>query len=157
MVDINVVCAALANQIGTYARPALRSLPEPEDSVTPPVGVVMPGNPYVVYGQTLEGATGWLGDPSLGEALSPRLFNLDYIIAIAKASTLDRQEAMLNSWLGFQNDAQAVSVVAAVAVDPTLGGIVEWCVPTSADRPGPLDWNGLMLFGTRIHFNLSAA
>jgi hypothetical protein len=152
--NITVIRTALAAQIQALASPFLRSLPEPEDSITPPVGVVMPARPYVKYGVTLEGATGFLGSSgTIG--ISPENVYLDYIVLLAHASTLGRIEQNLDAWLGFESDATAVSIPAAVHADPTLGGTCEWCVPTTVDPPSPIDWNGLMLFGSRIHFELS--
>jgi hypothetical protein len=151
-----VIRNALAAQVGLYAFPALRSLPDPEDQINPPVGIVMPSRQYVNYVTTLEGQ-GF--GPVLGgvaEPLAPTDFTLDYYVLISHASTLGRVEASLDQWLGKQNDGTAVSVVAAVARDPTLGGVVAWCVPTTADQPGPITWNGVEFFGTRIHFSLSA-
>jgi hypothetical protein len=142
----------MAAQIGKYAYPFLRSLPEPEDQITPPCGIVMPGQPYVNYATTLEGQTGFLGSTPLAETN----FTLDYLIVLSHASTLERIEQNLDAWLGLENDGTAVSVAAAVLVDPTFGGVVRWCEPTTADRPGPLSWNGPEAFGTRIHFQLSA-
>lgn len=154
MANIPALRAALAAQIGQYAVPFLRSLAEPEDSVTPPVGVVMPARQAIRYGQTLEGATGFLGQGG-ATGISPQCVYLDYLVLVAHASTLGRIETSIDTWLGFESDAAAVSIPAAVHVDPTLGGACEWCIPVSADAPGPMDWNGLMLFGTRIHFELS--
>jgi hypothetical protein len=147
----------MAAQIGEYAFPPLRSLPDPYDQINPPCGIVMPGQPYVNYATTLQGQTGFgdvLGPP--GTPLSETNFNLDYLIILAHASTLERIEQNLDAWLGLENDGTAVSVAAAVLADPTFGGVVRWCEPTTADRPGPLQWNGPEAFGTRIHFQLSA-
>jgi hypothetical protein len=149
----------MAAQIGQYAYPPLRSMPDPYDQITPPCGIVMPGQPYVKYGTTLEGADGFGGTLGQGPgtaAVAPTDFTLDYLIVLSHASTLERIEQNLDAWLGFENDGVAVSVAAAVAVDPTLGKTVAWCVPVTADRPGPLQWNGAEAFGTRIHFQLSA-
>ena len=156
MTNISAVRAAFAAQIGNLTVPSLRSLPEPEDQINPPVGIVLPGRPYLTYGTTLQGETGFLGSPVLGSQLADVDFNLDYLILVSHASTLERLEQDLDSWLGFEADASIVSVPAAVAADPTLGGAVSWCVATTADPPGPLEWNGLQFFGARIHFNFSS-
>jgi hypothetical protein len=154
---MTLVRTALAAQIGRLAVPALRSLPQPEDQINPPVGIVMPGRPYLTYGTTLQGETGFLGEPSAaGSQLASVDFNLDYLIIVSHASTLERIEVNLDAWLGFEDDASIVSVPAAVAADPTLGGVVDWCIPITADPPGPLSWSGPEAFGTRIHFNFSA-
>lgn len=158
---MTAVKTAMAAQIGRLAFPAIRSFAEPEDQINPPCGIVMPGRPYVSYSTTLEGATGFSDGfgPVMGPAgtpVSPTNFSLDYLVIISHASTLERVTGTLDSWLGFESDALAVSVPAAVAADPTLGGTVSWCVAMSADPPGPLTWSGPEMFGTRIHFQLSA-
>lgn len=159
MSNISVVRVAMAAQIGRLASPPLRSLPDPYDQINPPTGIVMPARQYVVYGTTLEGETGFggvLGGQAQSFPASPTDFNLDYVLLVSHASTLERVEQGLDLWLGMENDATAVSVVAAVAADPSLGGTVSWCVPSYADSPGPISWNSVEYFGTRIHFNLSA-
>lgn len=157
MLNISTVRNALAAQIGLAARPALRSLPDIYGQINPPVGIVLPGRPYVKYGVTLEGATGFFGDPALGNTVSPNEFSLDYVIIVSQASTLERVESNLDLWLGMEQDGTAVSITAAVSADPSLNGTVDWCVPSTADPPGPIEWNGLQYFGTRIHFNLSVS
>ena len=150
MSNITAVREALAAQIGQLAFPALRSLPEMEGQVNPPVGIVMLGP--VNYGTTLQGQTGFLGG---GVTIAPTDVALDYLILVSQASTAERFEAALAAWLGFESDATAVSVAAAVAADPTLGNTVDWCIALSADRPGPVEWNGVHYFGTRIHLSVS--
>ena len=154
MVNITVVRNALAAQVNRYAFPSLRMLPDAYDQINPPVGVVMPGRPYLDYVTTLEGATGF--GPALGTPLQDTNFNLDVVVLVAKASTLERVEQNLDLWLGFESDSTAVSVPAAVLKDPTLGGTVHWCLPTTADPPGPVEWNAMSFMGARIHFQLSA-
>ena len=159
MVNIVTVRNALAAQVNTYARPSLRMLADPEDQVNPPVGVVVPARSYVNYVTTLDGATGfggYIGGQAQTFPSSPTNFNLDIMIVLAKSNTLERVEQDLDLWLGFENDTTAVSVPAAVLQDPTLGGTVSWCVPVTADAPGPVDWNGMQFLGARIHFQLSA-
>jgi hypothetical protein len=155
VLSISVVRAALATQVGNLAFPALRSLPKAEDQINPPVGIVMPARQYGKYGITLQGATGFLGVPSLGNTLSPTEISLDYFILLSKASTLERIEENLDLWIGFESDGTAVSVPAAIEADPTLGGVVEWCHPMTVDAPGPVEWEGIQFFGTRIQCSLS--
>lgn len=155
MLNISVVQNAMAAQIGRLAFPTLRTLGQYQDQINPPVGIVMPGRPYGKYAVVLEGASGFLGAPSLGNTASPHEISLDFLIVVSKASTLERVEQSLNLWIGFEYDSTAVSVPAAVMADPTLGGVVEWCLPTTVDPPGPLDWNGPEMMGTRIHFDVS--
>ena len=160
MVNISAVRNALAAQVNQYAYPALRMLPDAMDQVNPPVGVVLPARNYIDYVTTLDGATGfggYIGGQAQSVPVSDTNFGLDIMVVVAKASTLERAESDLDLWLGFQNSAgTAVSVAAAVMKDPTLGGTVHWCLPVSADAPGPVDWNTVQYFGARVHFQLSA-
>ncbi len=159
MVNIAVVRAAMAAQVNALAFPALRCQDYIEAQVNPPVGIVGPGHPYVNYVTTLDGSTGFggvLGGLPQTVPAAPTDFSLDIIVLLAQASTIERVEASLDAWLGFENDATAVSVPAAILRDPTLGGTVAWCLPTTADRPGPLTWNSVEYFGSRVHFQLSA-
>ena len=152
MADFTAICNALASQVNQLAVPALRTLPEAQDQINPPVGIVLPARNFVDYATTLEGATGFLGSTPVADTN----FNLDIMVVISKASTLERVEQNLYTWLGFTSSPGAVSVPAAVLRDPTLGGAVHWCLPTTAEAPGPVDWNGMPFFGSRIHFQLSA-
>lgn len=160
MVNIVAVRTAMANQIAALAYPALRAESELPDQVNPPVALIAAGSsPYVNYVTTLDGATGFggvLGGQAQSVPAAPTDFRLDVVILLAKSSTQERIEAALDNWLGFENDSAAVSVAAAVLRDPTLGGTVAWCLPTTADRPGPITWNALEYFGARVHFQLSA-
>lgn len=154
---MTAVREAMAAQVNRYAFPALRTLADLEDQVNPPVGLVMPGRaPYITYGTTLQGENDFLGAPVLGSTIAPTEFSLDLLIILSKASTIERVEMNLDAWLGVESDGTAVSVPVAVGSDPTLGGLVEWCVPVSADPPGPITYNGAEFFGARIHFSLSA-
>lgn len=159
MVNITAVRTAMATQIATLAYPPLRAMTDPYDQINPPVAIILPGQPYLTYGTTLQGDTGFggtLGGQPQSVPASPTDFNLDVVIVLAKATTQERVEQALDLWLGFENDTTAVSVVAAIAHDPTLGGAVSWCEAVSADRPGPITWNALEYFGSRVHFALSA-
>jgi hypothetical protein len=156
--NLSVIRAAMAAQIGRLASPSIRSFPEPEDQINPPCAYIMPGRPYVNYVTTLEGASGFggvMGAP-VNAAISPTNFNLDCLIILSHASTLERVTSGLDAWLGFEADSGAVSIPAAVAADPTLGGTVAWCEVTTCDPPGPMSWSGPEMFGCRMHFQLSA-
>lgn len=152
MADLNVIRNALAAQVQQYASPYLRMLPEPQDQINPPLGVVQDARNFIDYVTTLEGATGFLG----GSPVADTNFNLDILLVVSKASTLERVEQNLYAWLGFTSTASSVSVPAAVLKDATLGGAVHWCLPTTAEAPGPIEWNGIACLSARIHFQLSA-
>ncbi|HVT97636.1 MAG TPA: hypothetical protein VHE33_09020 [Acidobacteriaceae bacterium] len=158
MSNISAVRAAIASQVGTYAYPQLRSLTDPYGQINPPTGIVVYGRPYVNYVTTLQGATafgGVLGADGPDAPMSPTEVGLDYLILVSQASTVERFETALDLWLGLENDGTAVSVAAAISKDPTLGGTVQWCLPTTVDPPGPVSWNGTEYFGARLHLTVS--
>lgn len=157
MLKLSVVKTALANQLTALVVPQLTFFPKPQDSMNPPFGLVMPARNYVDYGITLQGSNDFLGDPAGGHTLSPTDISLDVVLAVSHASTLDRLVDEIDLWIGVEEDATAVSVMAALAEDPTLGGAVAWCIPSSADQPRPMTWAGMDLFGTRVHLNLSVS
>lgn len=157
MSNISVVRAALAAQVAKYTFPVIRTLADPMDQINPPVAIVMPGRPYTNYATTLQGpGFGPVLGPAVTTPVAPTNFNLDLLILLSHASTLERIENNLDAWLGLESDASIVSIPAAILHDPTLGGTVAWCIPTTADPPGPLAWSGPEMFGTRLHLQLSA-
>ena len=42
------------------------------------------------------------------------------------------------------------SIPAAIAADPTLGGLVQWCVPVSVSSYGLVQWAGVGHMGARL-------
>lgn len=95
-----------------------------------------------------------------GRPLSPTEFTLGGHLIVARADTMSNVQDNLDQWLGFEsgtfNNVATVSVAMAIAMDPTLGGTVEWCETTIIDGYGPIEWAGAMYFGARLNFNVSA-
>lgn len=151
MANLSVVRAALANQIQEYAFPALRVNANPLDQINPPCAMILPGKPVAKYGRTLGGPFANLG----GTIYAATDINLDIIILVSHATTTDRMQQNLDQWLGFENDAEVVSVAMAIEKDISLGGVVEWCVPETCDSYGPIEWSGQSYFGARIHCSVS--
>jgi hypothetical protein len=91
-----------------------------------------------------------------GRPLSPTEFTLAGHLIVARADTVSNVQDNLDQWLGFENVAGTVSVAMAIAMDPTLGGTVEWCETTIIDNYGPIDVAGAMYFGARFNWEVSA-
>lgn len=147
MAQMTVVKAALAAQIQSFALPKITCLPKIPDQITPPCAIIVPARNYGKFGITM--------GPAGGPQLMVTEVNLDCLVIISRASTIDRVQDSLDRWLGMEDDAGVVSIPAAVEEDDTLAGAVDFCKALSVDAPGPVDWNGVMYFGSRIHFSLS--
>jgi hypothetical protein len=93
-----------------------------------------------------------------GKPVSPTEFTLAGYLVVARADTMANVQDNLDAWLGFENipGTGPVSVAMAIAMDPTLGGTVEWCETTTVDGYGPIEWAGSLYFGARINWNVSA-
>lgn len=91
-----------------------------------------------------------------GRPLSPTEFGFRAHLIVARADTMSNVQDNLDRWLGFQRTATTVPVAMAIAMDPTLGGTVEWCECTVEDGYGPIEWAGAMYFGARLNLTVSA-
>jgi hypothetical protein len=142
MADLVAVTNALAAQITQFT--GLRALGQARDQVTPPCAVVLPGRagPFLQYGSTMD------------ESFT---LNLMVLIIITDAAPVDASQRALDAYLGIDHgDGSGASIPAAVLKDPTLGGLVEWCEPVSADQYGRIDYGGITYFGARLNMTCGA-
>jgi hypothetical protein len=151
MANLSAVRAAIAAQINQYVQPALTAIAEPLDQINPPAALILPGKQLAKYSRTLGGPLANLG----GTLYAATDFNIDVCVVTSHATTTDRMQETLDQWLGFENGDGIVSVPMAIDMDITLGGAVEWCIPTTCDSYGPIEWSGQTFFGARIHFEIS--
>ena len=152
--DLVAIRAAIANQVAENALPALSTSAEYLDTINPPMLLVIPKAPVARVGVCLgEGLLDHAGRP-----MSPTEFTIAGHLVVARADTMANVQDNLDEWLGFENipGTGPVSVAMAVAMDPTLGGTVEWCETTIVDGYGPIEWAGAMYFGARINWDVSA-
>lgn len=131
----------------------------PLDQITPPCALILPSRSNVAKFGICFGE-GLLNDAGL--PLSPAEFNLDILVIVAHAATTERVQKLLDQWLGFQDVAAdaatgnpSVSVAYAIAMDPTLGGAVDYAECNSVMSYGPVDYNGVPYFGARISVAVS--
>jgi hypothetical protein len=156
--SLGAVRDALAAAISANASPTLNCFAQPLDQITPPCALILPArNNFAKFGICLgEGLTNDQGLP-----LTPAEFNLDVLIIVAHASTTDRVQQTLDQWLGYESGTDpdtgntVVSVPFAVAIDPTLGGNVDFCECNNVISYGPVDYNGTPYFGARISVTVS--
>jgi hypothetical protein len=132
--------------------PALSTSAEYLDTINPPQLLVIPKAPVSNFAVCL-------GESQLdagGRPLSPTEFVIAGHLVIARADTVSNVQDNLDQWLGFERTGSIVSVAMAIAMDPTLGGTVEWCETKIIDGYGPIEWAGAMYFGARFNWEVSA-
>lgn len=113
---------------------------------------MIPGQPVAKFDVCLgAGLLDAFGDP-----LSPTEFSIRGHLIVSRANTISIVQDDLDQWLGYVRTANTVSVAMAIDMDPTLGGLVEWCIPTIEDGYGPIDVAGATYFGARLNLSVSA-
>lgn len=151
MADLVAVRAAIAAQVAANALPDLSTSAELLDTINPPMFLVAPAKPVTKVDVCL--GAGLLDN--LGEPITPTEFNIQGVLVIARADTVSNVQDNLDQWLGYERSEETVSIAMAIDMDPTLGGLVEWCIPTVIDSYGPIEWSGVMYFGARMNLNIS--
>lgn len=138
MADINfsAIRAALATQI--HAGTGLRASAEVKDQISPPIALVMPGMPPIVYDETLDRAV---------------TINLVVYLLLSEAAPTEKVQRALDVYIGTGSQ----SIYAAIKADPTLGGTVEWCVPKNVSSYNQVEWNAIHFFGCRWNCEIGAS
>jgi hypothetical protein len=136
--DVTAIRQALAAQIA--AGTGLRAEAEPRDQVTPPVALILPGNPFLTYGQTMDEALG---------------MGLIVLFLISDAPPVDQTQRAMDSYLSI-GTGEIESIAAAILKDPTLGGHVHWCEPVSVTNYNRVDYAGQQYFGSRLNVTVGA-
>ena len=137
MADLSQMRTALANRVA--AGTGLRVLPEARDQISPPVAVILPGQPVITYGATMDGAF---------------TVNLRVLIIISDAAPDEKVQRALDAYLGI--GGVAGSVAGAIQQDPTLGGVVHFAEAVSAGNYGRIQYAGVGYFGARVEVQLGA-
>lgn len=138
MADLTSIRQALASQITN--KTGLRAEAAPRDQVSPPVALVMPGNPLISYADDMSGSV---------------TIALAVLIVVSDAPPVSMSQQWLDGWLGVVTGVTA-SIPAAIAADPTLGGVVQWCQPVSAGSYGRVEIGGVGMFGARLNLTVGA-
>jgi hypothetical protein len=143
---------ALASQIQTYCvNPQLRAQAEPLDQGVGPVALIVPGSPYIKYGDTFADSFNDLGQMQFGVCV-----NLCVLILVSDSSTADREQQQLDAFLDLGTAADQISVPMAIQMDPTLGGIVMSTIPIQVGHYGRVPYGGLEYFGARLEVQVLA-
>jgi len=123
----------LAVQITQYT--GLRCDGQARDHVNPPCAVVVPGTPFITYGQTIDEAAG---------------FTLVVLLIISDSAQVEITQRALDAYVD-SGPGEAGSVPAAVQKDPTRMGTAEWCEPMTISNYGRIEYAGVTYFGARLN------
>jgi hypothetical protein len=140
----NALAAAITNGTG------LRSNAQARDQITPPCAVVLPGQPLITYGDTMDSMP-VMGGTHIGGAVS---INLVVLIIMSDAPLVEQVQRALDTYLGV--GSPGVSIPDAIESDQNLGGTVHWVQCVSAGRYGRLEYAGITYFGAAVNVNIGA-
>lgn len=138
MANLVAIRNALADRITEYT--GLRAQGQAHDSVTPPVAVVLPGNPLINYADTMDGAV---------------TINLVVLVIVSDAAPVEATQRALDSYLGV-GEPGIVSVPEAIEQDNTLGGLVHYIQANNATGYGRIEYSGVIYFGARVNVVVGA-
>ena len=137
MATLTEIRDALAAQISALV-PGLRTAATVPATINPPVAVITP-NPAALINYL--------------EVLSSTVATWTMRVYIIVGTVSDRSaQTMLDAFLAPTGGS---SVPAAINSDPTLGGVVEYAVPTAAQRYGELQYAGIAYLGCEILVDVS--
>ncbi len=138
MIDLHTCRNALAAQITAVT--GLRAQAEVKDQVSPPVALVLPGNPLISYGDTTDGAA---------------TLSLVVLLLLSDAPPTEKVQRALDVYLGI-GPGEGESIAGAIMSDMSLGGTVEWCVPRQVTSYSRVEYGAVTYFGARINCEVGA-
>jgi len=134
--DLTAVRNKLADNITLFT--GLRAEGQARDTVSPPCAVIIPGQPFINYADTMP-------------PLSAVTVNLVVLLLISDAAPLEKTQRALDIYLGVDSDpAVGSSVPEAIEEDQQLGGLIHFIQAVTADNYGRVDYGGVTYFGARI-------
>jgi len=136
--DPNAIASALANTVAEGT--GLRTSAQVKDTVNVPIAFVLPGNPFITYADTMDGAV---------------KMSWAVVLLLSDAPPTDKVQRALNAYLGI-GPGEGNSIPEALAANPTLGGVVEWCVPLAITSFNRVEWNSVIFFGGRLNVSVGA-
>lgn len=148
MADLTAIRNALAAAITTGT--GLRAQGQARDQITPPVAVVLPGNPLISYGDTMDSPV--MGAPGMFRGAVT--ISLLVLIIMSDAPLVEQTQRALDSYLGVGDPG--VSVPDAIESDQSLAGTVHWVQCTSVGRYGRIEYSGVGYFGAAVNCNIGA-
>jgi hypothetical protein len=136
MADLTTIRNALAAQI--TAQTGLRTMAQPRDQVSPPVAVIIPREPVITFGDTMDGSL---------------TVNLTAVLLLSDAPPSEKTQRALDAYLGL-GAGETVSIAGAVQADPSLGGAVHSTLPVSVSSYSRVVYADVTYFGARVNFEI---
>lgn len=136
MADLTTIRNALAAQI--TAQTGLRAMGQARDQVSPPVAVIIPREPLITYGDTMDGTA---------------TINLQVVLLLSDAPPSEKTQRALDAYLGI-GSGEGQSIAGAIMADSSLGGAVHWCVPVSVSSYSRVIYADVPYFGARINMQI---
>jgi hypothetical protein len=127
--SITQIRTALAATLNTV--PGLSATANYQSQVNPPMAIVLPQTGQIITFDTFDN-----GDT----------YYLRVILIVSYGEDISSQAA-LDAYL---DPTGSNSVIGALHADPSLGGVVSFCVPTTAVGYGLVEWAGNQYFGTTL-------
>lgn len=138
MADLVAIRNQLAANITEFA--GLRAQAQAHDSITPPVAVIIPGNPLLSYGDTMDGAV---------------TINLVVLVIVSDGAPVEAVQRALDTYLGV-GEPGVITVPEAIEQDSTLSGLVHYIQAQTATGYGRIEYAGVIYFGARINCVIGA-
>lgn len=138
MADLTAIRNALAAQL--TAQTGVRTEAQARDQVSPPMAVIIPREPVIVFGNTMDGTLA---------------VNLQVVLILSDAAPAEKTQRALDAYLGL-GTGEGQSVAGAIMADNSLGGTVQWCVPVSISSYGRISYAGQDYFGARVNVEIGA-
>lgn len=135
MADLGAVRTALAATL-TSAIPGMRVSATFVSQVNPPAVIIMPQPRQVLRFDTLGGGVSFL--------LMAQL--------LATYAEDSGSQAQVDAWIGTGTQ----SIAAAIAANPTLGGVVDSCNLDTIGQYGTIEWAGQVYMGARCMITVMA-
>ena len=129
MTSISAIRAALAGTLNTI--PGLTATANYQAQVNPPMALVLPQTGQILTFDTVNGDVTYM---------------LRVILLVSYGEDASSQAA-LDAYL---DPTGSGSVIGALRTDSRLGGVVAYCVPTTAVGYGLIEWAGNQYFGTTV-------
>lgn len=145
--------AALAAQIAENT--GIDTRPYVPDSITPPMIAVQSSSNYATYGVTIGESV--MGDfTGYTEGVGVKEYNLQLLVLVSRASSMEQAQEDIDDLIdGDVQDDGKLPIPQAIAIDPSLGGVVDYCVVTTATSVGMIEISGQSYFSVRINLVVS--
>lgn len=130
VVSLDACREGLANLIGNL--PIVRVTSFVPGLVNVPAAIVAPApGQFITYNETMDGCS-------------------TFLLRVTLLTSVADMEQAQDSMDPYLDNGTAASVYAAIAADPTLGGVADDALAMTASNYGVIEWNGVQYLGCHI-------